>query len=39
MRLGPITWLNPTEAANAAATNDGQVDRPWQLWEARLKAR
>lgn len=34
-RLGEITFLNDAEAANAAATNDQMVDRPWQLWKKR----
>jgi ribulose-5-phosphate 4-epimerase/fuculose-1-phosphate aldolase len=32
LRLGPVTYLTETEAALAAATNDGQVQRPWELW-------
>jgi hypothetical protein len=32
LRLGPVTYLTETEAALAAATNDGQVHRPWELW-------
>ena len=35
LRLGPITFLNDAEAANAARTNDGVIDRPWELWLAR----
>ena len=35
MRLGPITFLNEAEAANAARTNDGVIDRPWELWKKR----
>jgi HCOMODA/2-hydroxy-3-carboxy-muconic semialdehyde decarboxylase len=35
-RLGEITFLNPAEAANAAATNDQMVDRPWELWKMRV---
>src|SRR5918999_1461354 len=31
-RLGDITFLTEAEAANAAATNDQMVDRPWELW-------
>lgn len=32
MRLGPVTFLNGEEAANAAAANDGQINRAWELW-------
>jgi len=35
-RLGEITFLNAAEAANAAATNDQMVDRPWELWKKRV---
>ena len=35
-RLGDITFLNQAEAANAAATNDLMVDRPWELWKKRV---
>ena len=30
--LGEVTYLNATEAAKAAATNDGQIPRVWDLW-------
>ena len=30
--LGPVTYLTEGEAAAAAATNDGQIDRCWALW-------
>jgi ribulose-5-phosphate 4-epimerase/fuculose-1-phosphate aldolase len=36
LRLGPVTFLNDAEAKNAAATNDGQIERAWELW--RLSA-
>jgi ribulose-5-phosphate 4-epimerase/fuculose-1-phosphate aldolase len=32
LRLGPVTYLTEQEAALAAATNDGQLQRPWDLW-------
>jgi ribulose-5-phosphate 4-epimerase/fuculose-1-phosphate aldolase len=32
MRLGEVTYLTEGEARLAAATNDGQVQRPWELW-------
>ena len=35
-RLGEITFLNAAEAANAAATNDQILDRPWELWKKRV---
>lgn len=35
MKLGAPTFLNTEEAAAAAKTNDGLVDRPWELWKQR----
>ena len=32
MRLGPITHLTADEAAACAASTEGQVHRPWELW-------
>ena len=32
LRLGDVTYLTAQEADAAAKTNDGQLDRPWQLW-------
>ena len=32
MRLGTVTFLSDEEARLAAAANDGQVHRPWELW-------
>lgn len=37
MRLGNVNFLNEQEAANAARTIDGVVDRPWDLWKARVR--
>jgi ribulose-5-phosphate 4-epimerase/fuculose-1-phosphate aldolase len=34
--LGTITFLSAEEASKAAAANDGQVLRPWELWKARV---
>lgn len=33
-RRGPITFLSAEEADATAAANEGQVERPWQLWKA-----
>jgi hypothetical protein len=30
---GKPAFLNAQEAAAAAKTNDGLVDRPWELWK------
>jgi ribulose-5-phosphate 4-epimerase/fuculose-1-phosphate aldolase len=35
MKLGTPTYLSTEEAAAAAKTNDGLVDRPWELWKQR----
>jgi HCOMODA/2-hydroxy-3-carboxy-muconic semialdehyde decarboxylase len=32
MQLGPVTYLSDEEAARAAATNDRQIDRAWEVW-------
>ena len=37
LRLGEITFLNEREAANAMATNDGVIERPWELWKSRAR--
>jgi len=39
LQLGAVTYLNETEAALAAATNDGQVVRTWALWARRASDR
>lgn len=36
MALGPVEYLTPGEAEAATDTNNGQLDRPWQLWKQRL---
>ena len=36
LRLGEVSFLNDAEAANAAATNDEVLDRPWELWKKRI---
>lgn len=35
LKLGPVTFLNPAEAARTLAVNDRQADRPWAIWRAR----
>ncbi len=34
MQLGPVTYLNPSEAAKIAPQNDALVDKNWDLWRA-----
>ncbi len=36
---GEPDYLNDDEARAAALTNDGLVDRPWELWKRRAMAR
>jgi HCOMODA/2-hydroxy-3-carboxy-muconic semialdehyde decarboxylase len=36
--LGEVTYLNELEAAKAAATNDTQLARVWELWSKRVGA-
>ena len=37
MRLGTVNYLNDQEAANAARTIDGVIERPWELWKKRAE--
>jgi ribulose-5-phosphate 4-epimerase/fuculose-1-phosphate aldolase len=39
MQLGTVTFLNTAEAANAATTIDGQVNRAWELWRQQALGR
>ena len=39
MKLGTPTFLNAEEAAAATKTNDGLVDRPWELWKQHALAK
>ncbi|NLQ18711.1 class II aldolase/adducin family protein [Marinomonas sp. M1K-6] len=34
-RLGPVEFLSEGEAHATQITNEGQVDRPWNLWKTR----
>lgn len=36
MGLGPVTYLNEEEAQLAAAANDSQIGRSWDLWQRRI---
>jgi HCOMODA/2-hydroxy-3-carboxy-muconic semialdehyde decarboxylase len=36
LRLGPVTFMTPGEAAASAATNASQVDRAWNVWSAQV---
>ena len=36
LALGDVTFLNEEEAALAAATNDTQLARAWELWKRRV---
>ncbi len=38
-RLGPITFLTTAEGAAASATNDGQINRAWDLWAMQASAK
>ena len=37
-QLGEVTYLNPNEAAKAAASNDTQLPRVWDLWTREIGA-
>jgi HCOMODA/2-hydroxy-3-carboxy-muconic semialdehyde decarboxylase len=32
LKLGPVTFLTPREAAASAASNASQIDRAWNVW-------
>lgn len=36
MALGAVEYLSAGESEAASETNNGQLDRPWQLWKQRL---
>jgi HCOMODA/2-hydroxy-3-carboxy-muconic semialdehyde decarboxylase len=36
MALGAVEYLSAGESDAATETNNGQLDRPWQLWKQRL---
>jgi ribulose-5-phosphate 4-epimerase/fuculose-1-phosphate aldolase len=36
MNIGEVTYLTETEAQLAAAANDGQITRSWNLWRQRV---
>ena len=36
MAMGPVNYLTEQEAQLAAAANDGQIGRSWNLWRQRL---
>jgi ribulose-5-phosphate 4-epimerase/fuculose-1-phosphate aldolase len=36
MGMGEVTYLSETEAQLAAAANDGQIARSWNLWRQRV---
>lgn len=38
LQLGSVTYLNEIEAAKAAAANDGQIRRAWDLWQLKVMA-
>lgn len=37
MKMGQVQYLTPGEAANAQATIEKTIGRPWQLWSERVK--
>jgi len=38
MQLGPVIYLTAEEGEAAAATNDGQIDRAWDLWQKKAES-
>jgi HCOMODA/2-hydroxy-3-carboxy-muconic semialdehyde decarboxylase len=37
LRLGPVTYLTPEEAAATTATNNTHINRAWDLWRRRVE--
>lgn len=37
MQMGPVNYMSAAEAAAAAETNDGQIDRTWDLWLSQVR--
>lgn len=37
MALGPVNFLTAAEAAAASSTNDGVLQRPWELWARKAR--
>ncbi len=37
MAIGPVNYLTEAEGRAAAATNDGQMDRAWDLWREQAQ--
>jgi HCOMODA/2-hydroxy-3-carboxy-muconic semialdehyde decarboxylase len=37
MQIGPVTYLTEAEAVAAAAMNDANLDRAWNLWTAQMR--
>ncbi len=38
LQIGDVNFLTPGEAEATRITNEGQVERPWQLWKAQALA-
>lgn len=36
-QLGPVKFLTAGEARSAQQTNEGEVERPWQMWKKRAR--
>src|SRR5262245_53298536 len=38
LKMGSVVYLNESEAANIAKTNDASIDRSWEIWRIRALA-
>jgi ribulose-5-phosphate 4-epimerase/fuculose-1-phosphate aldolase len=38
LKMGSVVYLNESEAANIAKTNDASIDRSWEIWKLRALA-
>jgi HCOMODA/2-hydroxy-3-carboxy-muconic semialdehyde decarboxylase len=38
LKMGPVTYLNESEAARIAETNDASIGRSWEIWKIKALA-
>ena len=38
LRMGSVTYLNDSEAAKIAETNDAAIERSWEIWKVKALA-
>ena len=38
LKMGSVVYLNESEAANIAKTNDASIGRSWKIWKVKALA-